>query len=122
MANRLYDIKGNYLIMDPMGDPIKVIEEETDLEVTFDNELNFTKHVITCVNKGNQRVGLMRRNFRFLNKQIFLIVYIRVPPVGLLEYCSTVCYVLHERESRLTEKVQRRHYWMNKSVKFCQAA
>ena len=79
-----------------MGDRIKVTEEETDLGVTFDNKLNFTKNVVTCANKGNQRVGLMRRNFRFLNKQTFLIVYKSLAP-PLLQH-SLVC-ITQKRKS-----------------------
>ena len=47
----------------------ETVTEENDLGVTFDNELKFSKHIAVCVNKPNQRVGLLRRNFKYLDKK-----------------------------------------------------
>ena len=56
---------GNEFTMERLHVPnefmIETVTEENDLGVTFDNELKFSKHIAVCVNKANQRVGLLRR-------------------------------------------------------------
>ena len=65
------------------------VEFEKDLGVTFDRQLKFTEHIENCTAKANQRVGLIRGNFNYLDKNTFLMLYKSlIRP--LLEYCNTV--------------------------------
>ena len=84
----------------------KVIAE-SDLGVKFDNKLSFTDHISEITSKANQRIGLIRRNFKYIDKRIFLILYKSlIRPV--LEYCNTVWRPLYKKDSRAIENVQRR--------------
>ena len=47
--------------------PIGSCTEEKDLGVTFDNNLKFNEHICNVTNKANQIVGLIKRNFKYLD-------------------------------------------------------
>ena len=51
---------------------------EKDSVVNVDNELKFSKHIKAQVNKANQRLGLIRRSYDYLDaeamKQLFVAV------------------------------------------------
>ena len=100
---------GNKFTMErlPNDVMIETVTEENDLGVTFDNELKFSKHIAVCVNKANQRVGLLRRNFKYLDKKAFITVYKSIV-LPVFKYCSTVWYTMYKKDSELIEKVQRR--------------
>ena len=83
------------------------VEFEKDLGVTFDRQLKFTEHIENCTAKANQRVGLIRRNFNYLDKNTFLILYKSlIRP--LLEYCNTVWHPTTKKDSETLERVQRK--------------
>ena len=53
-----------------LGDSSSVIAkvtEERDLGLICDSDLNFTSHINDYIKKANQRVGIIRRNFRYLD-------------------------------------------------------
>lgn len=58
---------------------ITVVLENTDCEkdlgVHFQQNLKFSKHINTTVNKANQRVGLLKRSFKYLDRNLLLIIY-----------------------------------------------
>ena len=86
---------------------LAVVTEEKDLGIKFDCKLNFSKHISEICSKGKQRIGLIRRNFRFIDKKTFLILYKSlVRP--LLEYCNTVWYPTFKKDSRAIKSVQRK--------------
>ena len=93
-----------------VGDSSSVIAkvtEERDLGVICDSDLNFTSHINDCIRKANQRVGLIRRSFMYLDEKSFLMLYkTLVRPI--LEYCSSVWYPMFKKDSEALEKVQRR--------------
>jgi hypothetical protein len=94
----------NYLLN---ATPINEVTEEKDLGVTFDPQLNFAKHFDGAIAKANSRVGIIRRSFRFLNKESFVCLYKSlVRPI--LEYCSVVTNPLRKQEADRIEAVQRR--------------
>ena len=92
------------------GDEVSMVTrvtEEKDLGLICDSELKFSKHISDCVKRANQRVGLIRRSFRYLDEKSFLILYKSlVRPV--LEYCSSAWYTMFMRDSEALERVQRR--------------
>ena len=49
--------------------------EEKDLGVVFDSTLKFDIHINNIVNKANQTLGIIKRNFKFLDNDVFLKLY-----------------------------------------------
>ena len=47
---------------------IKNVEEEKDLGVIKDHQLRFDSHIHAKINKANQHLGIIHRNFRYLDK------------------------------------------------------
>ena len=86
---------------------LETVTEEKDLGVRFDDKLNFIGHISEVVSKGNQRIGLVRRNFHIIDNEMFLLIYKSlIRPV--LEYCNTVWTPIYKKDSRSLEQVQRR--------------
>ena len=82
-------------------------EEEKDLGVIFDKDLLFDAHIQKSINKANQMVGLIKRTFLFLNKEIFLKLY-KAMVRPHLEYGNIIWYPHFKRQSVSIERVQRR--------------
>ena len=71
--------KGNegYDYLMQVGDSSSVIAtvtEKRDLGLICDSDLNFTRHINDCIRKANQRVGLIRRSFMYLDEKSFLML------------------------------------------------
>ena len=49
--------------------------EEKDLGVTIDHELTFDEHIHLKVKKANAMMGLIRRSFSFLDKDLFRMLF-----------------------------------------------
>ena len=43
--------------------------------MTFESTLRFDKHILNCVNKANRMLGLIKRSFSFMDKEMFLPFY-----------------------------------------------
>ena len=82
-------------------------KEEKDLGVNFDPQLSFDAHINKIINKANQRIGLIKRTFTYLNKDILLKLYKSLVRPHL-EYGNIIWYPLLKRQSIAVEKVQRR--------------
>ena len=52
--------------------PIEQVDREKDLGVTFESTLRFEKHILNCVNTANRMLGLIKRPFSFMDKEMFL--------------------------------------------------
>ena len=90
--------------------------EENDLGVTFDSRLQFSTHIAACTSKANQRIGLLRRNFKFLDEETFMPLYkALVRPI--LEYGNSVWKPYFKKDSELLEKVQRRSTKLVRPIK-----
>ena len=91
-----------------MGDTsLEVTEEERDLGVIIDSQLDFGKHIRTIVARANRVLGLIRVSFKYMDKPMFVNLYIAlVRP--LLEYCVQVWSPYKRKHIRLLEGVQRR--------------
>jgi hypothetical protein len=89
--------------------------EEKDLGVIFDRTLSFDVHIQKVVTKANQMVGIIRRTFEYLNKEILLKLYKSLVRPHL-EYANCVWYPHLKRQSVSIEKVQRR---ATKLIKEC---
>ena len=86
---------------------LQSVTEERDLGVIIDDKLNFDQHIGNIVRKANTVLGLIKRSFRYLNIECFLLLYKSlVRP--LLEYSSPVWNPNKVKNIRLLESVQRR--------------
>jgi len=94
---------------------ILISEEERDLGVTFDKSLSFDPHIQNSINKANKMIGIIKRTFSYLDKDIFGKLY-KAMVRPYLEYANTVWYPALKRQSIIIEKVQRR---ATKLVKDC---
>ena len=50
-------------------------QNEKDIRVTFTNNLDFDVHINNIVKKANQIIGLIRRSFSHLDKELFIHLY-----------------------------------------------
>ena len=83
------------------------IEEENDLGVLTDSKLTFTNHISNKINKANNIMGIIRRTFKKINKEMFNRLY--KPLVRTqLEYANVVWAPHMEKDIRALESVQRR--------------
>ena len=103
----LYSGKNNqenqYHLNDKSG--IQVIGKcikEKDLGITFDSTMKFDIHINSVINKGNKILGLIKRNFKYIDKHIFNSLY-KALICSNLEYGQTI-----KRQSVTIENVQRR--------------
>ena len=51
---------------------IQTCNEEKDLGVIFDGSLQFDLHTHSAISKANRMIGILRRTFTYLDKDIFL--------------------------------------------------
>jgi hypothetical protein len=89
------------------GHKVEAVNEERDLGVTFDGSLKFSIHIRNIVNKANSRLGIIKRNFSNISKEVLLPLYKSlVRP--LLEYCSVIWNPILKSDYIEIEKVQKR--------------
>ena len=48
---------------------------EKDLGITFQHDMKFDIHINNIVNKANRLLGLVKRTFSCMDRNIFLIIY-----------------------------------------------
>ena len=61
-----------------LGDPSLLMTEsveEKDLGVIIDTTLSFERHIASKISKANSILGLIARNFEFLDEQTLLTLY-----------------------------------------------
>jgi len=89
------------------GDTLEAVVSEKDLGVTVDHQLKFDQHIENQVNKANKILGLIRRSFNFMDKDILTNLY-KTLVRPHLEYCHAVTYPQFERQWKSIESVQHR--------------
>ena len=104
------------MVTTQISQPLRVDLEEKDLGVLFDEDLKFRKHVGAICNKANRMIGLVRRTFKYMDKEIFLTLFKSMirPHV---EYACTVWDPLLKGDIKQIEKVQRRATKLLKEIK-----
>jgi hypothetical protein len=65
------------------------MKRKTDLGVTFQNNLKFDKHITNCVNNANRLLGLIKRTFDYIDKDMLVTLY-KALVRPLLEYATPV--------------------------------
>ena len=48
---------------------------QKDLGIFMDNRLSFETHITKSVSKANRMLGLVRRNFKYVNEEVFCNLY-----------------------------------------------
>ena len=89
------------------GNDLMKSEVEKDLGILVSSNLKSSNHVAAIAAKANSRLGIIKRSFEFLDKEIFLALYLTlVRP--LLEYAVQCWSPYLQRDIDLLERVQRR--------------
>ena len=94
----------NY-IMD--GKPLENVDAERDLGVLVDSNLTFRRHISATIQKANQMLGIIRRAFVNINKDVFIPLY-KALVRPHLEYCTVSWNPRFLTDDRKLEAVQRR--------------
>ena len=69
------------------GQKIRVTESEKDLGVIINNDMKFKDQVASATKKANKTLGMIKGNFKCVNKEAFKVLYgMLVRPQ--LEYAS----------------------------------
>jgi hypothetical protein len=98
----------NYkLISTKESHSLQWVHEEKDIGVVIDDKLNFDTHINTKINKANSILGLIRRSYKYLDKETFIPLY-KAMVRTQFDYASTIWspYSMKHRDS--IERVQRR--------------
>ena len=98
------------------GSQLEVAEHEKDLGVVIDNDLSFDMHINQKVLKANRVLGLIRRSFTYMDKEILVLLYKSMVRPHL-EYCHSVTFPMYDRQAKLIEGVQRRATKLLNSLK-----
>ena len=86
---------------------LEITTVEKDLGVNIDNKLTFSEHTAITVKKANQMLAIIRRTFRYLDEDTFLLLYkTMVRPIA--EYGVPAWTPIYMKEIDALESVQRR--------------
>ena len=89
------------------GNALMKTEVEKDLGILVSSNLKSSHHVAAVAAKANSRLGIIKRSFEFIDKEIFLALYLTlVRP--LLEYAVQCWSPYLQQDIDLLERVQRR--------------
>lgn len=80
---------------------------QKDIGVTIDNRLEFDSHINAKINKANSMFSLIRRSYKFLNKDMFIPLY-KALVRSHLDYANSVWYPYKQKYVDAIEGVQRR--------------
>ena len=89
------------------GEEITRSSEEKDLGINIDDKLKFQSHISIQVKKANQKLGLIRRSFTYMDTEMFLTLFKSLVRPHL-EYGSNFWAVIYKKEAISLENVQRR--------------
>ena len=89
------------------GKEIKVVDKEKDLGVIVDGKFKFDEQCTTAAKKGNQILGIIKRNFSSIDKELFLRLYKGIVRPHL-EYCIQAWNPYTKKNIKILEDVQRR--------------
>ena len=89
------------------GQPISHYEEEKDLGIIITEDLHWDAHIAMCIKKANTMIGMVKRTFTYMDKDMFNSLY-KTLIRPMLEYCPQVWNPHLARNIVALEKVQRR--------------
>ena len=68
-------------------------DSEKDIGVTFSNNLKFDKHINNIISKANQMTGIIKRSFKYMDKDMFIKLYKSIVRPHL-EYANVIWHPL----------------------------
>jgi len=77
------------------------------LGVIFQSDMSFKEHIASQINKANSMLGLIKRNFRDIKQDAFIMLYKSLVR-SHLEYANSVWSPYHIQDMEALEKVQKR--------------
>ena len=80
------------------------VDEIKDLGVTYDSLLLFDKHISEKVNKAYTILGIIKRNFTYISRKCFVILYKSLVR-SHLEYANSVWYPKRKTDVDKLERV-----------------
>ena len=86
-------------------EPLRIVNQEKDLGVIFDDKLSFCIHITEQVNKANRIMAAIRRSFTDLNSDNLRNLFTTIHPH--LEYAAAV-WSPHMKDIQLIANVQQR--------------
>ena len=86
---------------------IETASEETDLGVTFQQDLKFSSHIAGKVNKANSTLSLIVRTFDYIEKDSFILLY-KALIRPHIEYGNVIWHPFLRKDIESVEKVQKR--------------
>ena len=86
---------------------LKVVHEETDLGIIFQDDLKFNKHISNKIQKANSMLGLIIRSFDYLDKNSYIKLYKAIVRPQL-EYGNAVWHPYSRKDIESIEAVQKR--------------
>jgi len=95
---------------------IEHVQHFKDLCITFDVKLNFSLHISEKVNKANSILGIIKRNFRYLSEESFVMLY-KTLVRSHLEYANAVWSLYKKCDIYELEGVQWRATKLINSIK-----
>ena len=82
-------------------------DPECDLGVLFKSNLKFDEHIDNTINKVNRIIGLIKRKFKFIDKDLFLTLYTSLIR-SRLDYGNLIFYPTTKKYKQVLENAQRR--------------
>ena len=71
---RMYQTKQKHWLQ-ALWTKIRVTESEKDLGVIINNDMKFKDQVASAAKKANKTLGMIKRNFKFVIKEAFEVLY-----------------------------------------------
>ena len=102
--NKEQKFDGNYNLDETKFQDVRT---EKDLGVIFDSSLSFEDHIYSKVKKANGLVGMLRRSFEYLDKQMFKQLFVAIVRPHL-EYGAPIWNPHTQKLINVIENVQRR--------------
>ena len=82
-------------------------EEEKDLGIIIDNKLRFSSHCEKVISKSNKLLGIIRRNFTYINEDNFKLLYKAIIR-PTIEYGANIYNPILQQDIYKIESIQRR--------------
>jgi len=105
--HRRYSDKGVLPLYVMNNKTLKVVDRIKDLGVYYDSLLLFNKHISGKVNKAYMMLGIIKRNFEYISKNCFVMLYKSLVR-SQLEYANSVWYPKRSIDVDKLERVQKR--------------
>jgi len=100
----VYNIKENN-----QTTPLEHEESYKDIGVIFDEKLTFQDHIHDKVHKAYAMLGTIKRNFKYISINNFILLYKSMVMVrSLLDYCVPVWVPYKKGDIEVLEKVQKK--------------